>query len=362
MGFPFDHTLANTQRSSFKGIFEIKEYWVHVAFWICFIPFPLGLSLSALGFIEPLFISRVFLSLALLYINYLFLVPELLLKKKMALYVLTSLACLLTVNVLINYLLFPVPEKKLIELAQKNVGVDIDLLKRAPYALSLIFSTAFFMLGGILALIKDFYRKDRINREIMVQRKDTELQFLKAQLNPHFLFNSLNSIYSLVRNKSQKAPEAVIVLSELMRYMLYETKDDFVPLSKEIEYIKNYTELQRIRLKDDSDVVLSIDDCEESDKKIPPLLLIPFVENAFKYGTGFSGKTDVGIKLHIAGETLFFTIRNTINDYKKDKKNSGIGLKNIRDRLQLIYPENHQLTIFKDASEYLVKLEINLGR
>ena len=205
----------------------------------------------------------------------------------------------------------------------------------------------------------EFYVRERIHKEKEVQRKETELQFLRAQLNPHFLFNSLNSIYSLVRNKANEAPEAVITLSELMRYMLYEAKRELVPLSKEIDYIKNYVTLQLLRLADSENVKLKISG-DYDNKEIQPLLFIPFVENAFKYGTDYKGMTYVDIKFEIIGDNLFFLVKNKIGFYKKDDENSGIGFENIRNRLKLLYPENHVLKIEKTNGFYCVQLELNL--
>ena len=347
-----------------KRTFKIKEIWIHLIVWVCFFSLPVVMSFSQLGKMDPNFLPRaVFSPLILVYTNYLIFVPKLLLKKKLGTYIIVSVLFIVALNVVISEFFFPAPFERFIELTD-NIPLEDQAsmapFKKLPYAMSYIFSLAFFLLGGVLGLVKDFYRKDQVNREIKVQSKETELQFLRAQLNPHFLFNSLNSIYSLVRNKSQEAPEAVITLSELMRYMLYEAKEEMVPLSKEINYIKNFMELQRFRLQDSSGLSIKIIG-EYQDKRIPPLLLIPFVENAFKYGTDFNGKTDIQIKLEIFEEDFFFEVRNKIGTYRKDKVNSGIGLNNIENRLRLIYPENHALRITKDNGIYSVQLELNLA-
>lgn len=299
----------------------------------------------------------------MVYVNYLLLVPKLLIKKRLFAYIVTSILFISVFNVILTEFFFPMPFERFIELADHfpmKERSQMAPIKKLPYAMSFIFSLAFFLLGGVMGLVKEFYRKDQVNQEIKVQSKETELQFLRAQLNPHFLFNSLNSIYSLVRNKSQEAPEAVITLSELMRYMLYEAKEEMVSLSKEINYIKNFMELQRFRLQDSSGLHLKIVG-EYQDKRIPPLLLIPFVENAFKYGTDFNGKTDVSIKMEIFDEDFFFEVKNKIGTYRKDKINSGIGLNNIENRLKLIYPDNHSLRINKNDGIYSVHLELNLA-
>ena len=347
-----------------KRTIKIKEVWIHVIVWICFFSLPIGMSFSQLGKIDPNFLPRAIINpLVLVYVNYLILVPKLLLKKRLLLYIVVSILFILAFNFIITEYFFPAPFKRFLELSDTMPFTEKERMvpiQQLPYAMSFIFSLAFYLLGGILALVKDFYRKDQVNQEIKVQSKETELQFLRAQLNPHFLFNSLNSIYSLVRNKSQEAPEAVITLSELMRYMLYEAREEMVPISKEINYIKNFMELQRFRLQDSSGLHLKIVG-EYQDKRIPPLLLIPFVENAFKYGTDFNGKTDVSIKMEIIEDDFFFEVKNKIGNHRKDKINSGIGLSNIENRLRLIYPENHMLRINKNDGIYSVQLELNLA-
>ena len=144
-----------------------------------------------------------------------------------------------------------------------------------------------------------------------------------------------------------------------MRYMLYEAKKEMVPLTKEIEYIKNFVQLQILRLSDSKNVKLRISG-EYDDKLIAPLLLVPFVENAFKYGTDFKGDTYVDISLKIISETLFFQVINKIGPYKKDLESSGIGLENIKNRLQILFPEEHSMLICKDDGNYTVNLELQL--
>ncbi len=353
-----------------KKHIKIKEFWIHIIVWACLILFPLSISYIDLGEVRFGMLYRILLNLVLVYINYLILVPFLLLKKKITLYILVSIAVLVLFNFLINFVSFPhVPIDKFTELIQNtdmrppkrlpHPVKGMRPLKILPYFVTALISMTFFLLGGVLGLTKDFYKRDRVNREGEVQRKETELQFLRAQLNPHFLFNSLNSIYSLVRNKSIEAPEAIIMLSELMRYMLYEAKQELVPLSKEIDYIKNFVSLQLLRLSHSENVKIKISG-DYQDKKIPPLLLIPFVENAFKYGTDFKGRTDVSIKMELIGESLFFIVKNKIGVYRKDESNSGIGLENIKGRLRLLYPDQHVLKIDKTDGFYTVELELNL--
>ncbi len=331
----------------------IREFWIHIIVWLCLFSFPIGATVIEFGRLPSNLIPRMLINPALLYLNYLILVPYILLKKKLGLYILCSAFIIMLANIVIQQFAPPMIFE----------GFRAPRLQHFPqgrymnYIITTIFSLAFYFLGGFLGLTKGLYRRERINNEKEVHRQETELRFLRAQLNPHFLFNSLNSIYSLVRNKSGEAPEAVITLSELMRYMLYETKQEFVPLEKELGYIKNYVSLQLLRLSNSENVKLLITGASK-DKQIPPLMLIPFIENAFKYGTDFEGKTFIDMRIKIGESQLIFDVANKIGAYKKDLANSGVGLENIKARLKLQYPQKHVLEINKEHGCYHVHLEL----
>lgn len=217
-----------------------------------------------------------------------------------------------------------------------------------------------FAVGAIVKLVTEWYKNEKIKAQIETQKINTELSFLKAQLNPHFLFNSLNSIYSLANKKSDHTTDAIVTLSELMRYMLYETNKSSVPLNNEIDYIKNYISLQTLRLKDSSGVRFNVRG--NLDYTIEPLLLISFIENAFKYGTDYTGKTNINIQIIIEEKKLFLNISNYISLNEKSKPSSGIGLKNIKSRLNLLYPNSHTLQIEESDELYMVKLMLKLKK
>ncbi len=349
--------LLLLKKDALKRSFRIKEVYVHIIVWICLLSIPITISTIEYGELRSNFLYRFMVNPLLLYSNYLILVPFLLLKKKISTYILVSLALLLLLNLLMRYVL---PVDPIEEFERFVRRARMPKYRRFPHMVTAIISLAFFLLGGVLGLTKDFYKRDKASKEKESKQKETELQFLRAQLNPHFLFNSLNSIYSLVRNKSNDASEAVITLSELMRYMLYEAKQEFVPLIKEIDYIKNFVALQRLRLSDSENVNLKISG-DYNNKIVPPLLLIPFVENAFKYGTDFKGRTDIDMRIEIADDQLDFHVRNKVGPYKKDLENSGIGLENIKNRLMLLFPESHNLTIDRQNGNYGVRLQLTLS-
>ena len=159
--------------------------------------------------------------------------------------------------------------------------------------------------------------------------------------------------------KSDKVPDAIVTLSEMMRYMLYETDNKTVFLEKEINYIKNYIELQKLRLNNIENIYINIHG-NTKDKHIEPLLLIDFVENAFKYGTDYKGVAYVKIKIIIEENNLDFWIENKMQDFQKDPNNSGIGLNNIENRLNLLYPNSHQLTTLESDNNYSIHLKLKL--
>jgi two-component system sensor histidine kinase LytS len=221
---------------------------------------------------------------------------------------------------------------------------------------------------GIMVLALIFASSIKLVRDNFIRRhqeKEAELNLLKAQLNPHFLFNTLNNLYGLAVVKSDKLPNLMLKLSDLLRYSLYETKDTLVPLEKEITYLENYMSLEKIRLEDKTEIEF-IKSGAISSKKIAPMLLIVFVENAFKHlGTLTNGESKVLVSVMVDDKKITFICNNTFdknsikqNDFEKGKR--GIGLKNATKRLSLMYPEKYQLTITDNDKSYNTKLIINV--
>jgi LytS/YehU family sensor histidine kinase len=197
------------------------------------------------------------------------------------------------------------------------------------------------------------------------EQKENELRHLKAQLNPHFLFNTLNNLYGLSVSGSAKLPDLMLKLSDLLRYSLYDTHQHYVPLQKELNYITNYLELERIRLSDRMDIVLEIRG-DFSDRYITPLLLIVFIENSFKHFSAPPGyRGFVHITVNWQNGWLHMSVRNSVDpDYvppKKDPAKGGLGLNNARQRLALVYPKKHILVIRQEPESFNVDLEIDLS-
>ena len=310
------------------------------------------------------FYIRISLDVLLFYLNYALLVPKLLLNRKIILYILVSFSFILLYSFINSQFVPPEPNFKdeiMRQMAElKGQHPKFKPNERIFRGVQILIAILLFAVGASVKLVTEWYKNEKIKAIIETQKINTELSFLKTQLNPHFLFNSLNSIYSLANKKSDATTDAIVTLSELMRYMLYETDKEYVLLKKEIEYIKNYISLQNLRLKDSSGVRFNVHG--NLDHYIEPLLLISFIENAFKYGTDYTGKTDINIQILIEENNLTLNISNYISVKEKHKNNSGIGLQNVKSRLNLLYPNAHVLTINQSENEYSVELVLNLKK
>ncbi len=194
---------------------------------------------------------------------------------------------------------------------------------------------------------------------LKTQSLTSELALLRSQVNPHFLFNTLNNIDSLVSINPEKASNSIIKLSEIMRYMLYDANVDFVPLDKEIEYLESFVSLQQLRLKNQNFVEFNVDG-DTKNKKIPPMLIIPFVENAFKHGRKNIKAPGVIIDVRISSSTYIFEIVNYVSaqDTHGNDKIGGIGLQNIQRRLELLYKDKYELDVNIEDGKYRVLLKL----
>jgi LytS/YehU family sensor histidine kinase len=188
-----------------------------------------------------------------------------------------------------------------------------------------------------------------------------ELSFLKSQIHPHFLFNTLNNLYALTLIKSEKTSDVVLKLSGLLDYMIYKSNEDFVLLSKELEILKNYIELEEIRYNNRLDLEYNLIG-EPGVNKIAPLILLPFIENSFKHGASNDrANPKMKIRVEVEVDCLLLLVENsTLGKQQKDESLSeGIGLKNVRRRLELIYPDAHQLHVKKGDDYFKVELKVN---
>jgi sensor histidine kinase YesM len=225
-----------------------------------------------------------------------------------------------------------------------------------------VFPSLFILaISFAIKITNEWFKAEREKKEMENEKLHSELAFLKSQVNPHFLFNILNNICSLARKKSDDTENAIIQLSRIMRYMLYDSKDEKVSLDKEVEYLQNYIDLQRLRISDSVKIHFEVEGNIEG-KMVEPLLLIPFVENAFKHGVSYLEESNIDITLKIDKRDLHFRVVN--NKIKKNddpvQQESGIGLKNVLRRLELLYPGSHSINIEDNAAKYIVNLDITL--
>jgi len=226
-----------------------------------------------------------------------------------------------------------------------------------------------FLLAVVTLLVWLLYqqRKDKIIQlkglETALARSTTDLQFLRSQINPHFLFNALNTLYgTALRERSEQTASGIQMLGDMMRFMLHDNNQDLIPMSKEVEYLKNYIALQKLRTAPSPHIRIqeNIDEVQ-CRQQIAPMLLIPFVENAFKHGISLKDKSWIDIKLECAETFICFEVRNSIHGRREDyfeKDKSGIGLNNVRERLHLLYPGKHELEVSENGNEFRAKLVI----
>ena len=220
----------------------------------------------------------------------------------------------------------------------------------------------YMLLGGLFKLAIEGIQSRQQRLQLEKQNVKIELALLRSQINPHFLFNTLNTIHSFVTTGHQNSAQAIIKLSDIMRYMLYDATKERITLDQEIDYLKSYITLHQFRLEKSDFAKFTI----QGDTKgiiLPPMLLIPFVENAFKHGTKKGNSTGIIIDLSIDKNLLNFEISNLTDPLKLFtlQENEGVGLANVKRRLALLYPEKHMLDLTEKNDMFTVRLRIELG-
>jgi two-component system LytT family sensor kinase len=333
-----------------------KRRWIYISYWVLVTLIFLYdrtylIQKAGLPNFFICCVVRVSLLMVLAWANIRWLIPRYLLHGRYAGYfslVFLLLVGYLLVQSLYDYYLF---------------GYILGPYRKTQLSASLIYNfthTSLYLLLTIaLKFSIDWYEQKKVLQEIRVEKLQAEVNYLRSQVNPHFLFNALNSLYALTIKKSDEAPEIVLKLSELMEYMLYESDETYVPLEKEINYLSNYLELEKIRQGNNADIQLTVtgnvDKC-----LIPPFLILPLVENAFKHGISRAVR-DAYLHIHIdAGKALEVRIVNNKLSSRQPDQSGGIGLLNLRKRLELLYPDRHELKITDMPDRYHVLLKIDL--
>lgn len=252
---------------------------------------------------------------------------------------------------------------KIFEGEPEAKGITIPLMIFGWTLQNIFIHTAWFFFSYIIIFFFNSVESRQLQKAWKKEKMKAELQYLKAQINPHFLFNGINSVYFLIDNKPEIAKSTLLKFSDLLRYQLYDCQDDFILLKKELDHIQSYVEMEKIRRGEDANILLNLAD-EVNMEQISPLLFTPFIENAFKYLSNHDdgNKNQVVIDFRLDEGVLFFEIENTIDDLKKEHKEGGIGIQNVRKRLSLLYPNKYQLDIFKRDGRFIVRLNIDLKK
>lgn len=333
---------------------------VHVAAWACFFLLPIVFFPRHevdFQFSEAMIWRFICIDAYLVifyYSNTLFLIPRLLTKRKWFWYSIIIIA-LLFLFLFIHRLFDDIIRSEMPE------KIRLKMLRRGhsfwyPFTGNTAVFFLVFTVSTCSRVIQEWLGIESKTKEIENEKLATELSFLKSQINPHFLFNTLNNIYSLALVKSEATADAVFKLSSIMRYVLSETKHDSVALDKEILFIKHYIELQKVRLTDKVTIDFVIEGKTEG-KQIAPLILIPFVENAFKYGVSTKETSKLLFEIKVKENDIYFTSKNNIVSHDKgNDDNTGIGLKNTKRRLELVYGQKHKLSVTEENSQFIVNL------
>ncbi len=285
------------------------------------------------------------------YFNNDYLIPRLLLARNYLLYILSLGLAIVSVCFPLSIVVHIVVENEELQ----------TLIWSDSFFLFLIINVIFTVITTmVLKLVKQWYSDQKTTKDLQQEQLQTELKFLKSQINPHFLFNSLNNLYALTLSKSDSAPEVVLRLSNILRYILYESNEGYVSVRKEMEHVKDYVAVEKLRLGMGVTIDIDIDDAIQDDP-VEPMLFLTLVENAFKHSEDILPEKRF-IRIHAKSlDTGFrFLIENTFSPSKRDSETGGIGLENIKKRLNLIYPNQHDIKSSTADGVYRVDLIIKL--
>jgi len=300
----------------------------------------------------------VFSMLVVFYMNYFFLIEKTLFKRKIGRFLLYNLAMILLVGIVLHFwqeASIPPPMHLKEKLHQNELPFGISFLLRDISTLLVI--------AGLSVAVKmtaKWYKTEAERQEEQKERTKAELTNLRQQINPHFLFNTLNNIYAQIAISPENAQNSMLELSKLLRYVLYENSGDFVPLKRELDFIHNYVELMRIRLSSDVDLKTEIN-VAAKDQLVAPLLFIALIENAFKHGISPSSPSFIHIDIHENDKQLICIIQNSyFPKNETDQSGSGIGLENLHRRLEILYPHKHIIRTEKEGETFVSELIIPL--
>lgn len=333
-----------------------RIFWLNFSFWLLFFSYkfydftvfmPANVAFARIGL--PMFFHII-----LSYTHYFFILPDLLSSKNLKKYLLKLVLAIAVV------MFFQVLAENAV-LSQFTDSNYYETFGWTRFVSTLWDEMSFMIFTGMIKFAVDWFELENKKRELENQKLTAELNYLKAQINPHFLFNTLHNLNYLSQIKSDQATEVIVKLSNIMRYMIYDSNKPKVPISKEISYIKDYLSLEGIRLNNKFE--LTFDTSEVNDQlEIAPLIFIPFVENAFKHGISDQQTENwIRVKLSSYNNQLTFKVENSLSPNKEMKDvPSGFGLKNVKRRLDLSYPKKHDLEVIPEKDRFSAYLKIVL--
>jgi two-component system, LytTR family, sensor kinase len=344
------------------------EWIIHTGIWAFIISerfinhFTEGEHAVAYGIHQIFFLVVTFI--LPIYINAFALIPRYLNRKKWLTYIILLIALILSMNLIRGLsvvLLFRILD---FDFSPMEEFLKWSLRDYASFD-KFIFSSTSWIIWASLAyrLIKDWVENEGIKEKLKNEKAMIELAFLRTQVNPHFLFNTLNNIYALaLHEKAELTADSVSRMGALMRYSLHDSQADRILLENEVDYIEKYIDLQKLRITENSNIIIEsgINLKDIHSERIAPMILIPFIENAFKYGISRIEPSLISIELSIENGILFLFVKNTVHS-GQPKSQGGIGLKNALERLRLIYPGKHDLRNEEESSFYIVNLKIDLN-
>ncbi|WP_372648772.1 sensor histidine kinase [Draconibacterium sp.] len=337
-------------------IFGHILFWMASVVFLCFLFFIYSREFNLTSVAKSVVINAGFA--VAVYLNLNFLIPRFLIRKQYIYYIFW-LVVLLSFSSLFVQFLIVYPLRQFLEVSERLQSLSTETHS------AFFFATLFYIgITTFLKLFKDWLSLQDLNYKLAKTEKgklEAELKSLKGQLNPHFLFNSLNNIYSLALINSEKVPDLILRLSDLMRHIIYESKDNFISLRKEIEFVDNFIALQRIRVAENTAINYEKPQITSS-SYIAPLLFEPFIDNAFKHGLPGTENDYINISFSTNEDWLNFDLENNFAEPENfDSKNSGIGIANVKQRLKHLYHTNeYQLDINQEESTYSVHLRLKL--
>lgn len=353
----------------------IRNKWfavlMHIAAWVILFIIPFYHISFDTG-PHTFFLTRVYLRtvvyVIIFYINYLVLIPALLFKDKRVLYYLFVAAVIIGfyfINNAANQYLLGRPEFSAEREAFSRIAEEFKIPRNPGRFDVYNFMFTAILISGFsvgLRMLSRYYKNERQRKELEKEKLNSELAMLKNQVSPHFFFNTLNNIYSLVEINSSDAQDAILHLSKMMRYLLYESERGNTPLSREIEFMRNYIEIMKLKLNERVKLSVTFPD-KYKDIQIPPLLFISFIENAFKHGISTSESSFITITMELKKNQLLFSCSNSMfnNTRSELPDKSGIGMENIKKRLYLLFPGRHQLFIDRKPDSFEIVLKIELS-